>query len=224
MEKKKTAIILGATGLTGGLLLQELLKDERFNKIILFSRSSVKLSNPKIEEHLIYLFELENYKYLFKGDVVFCCIGSTQKKTPNNETYKKVDFGIPVTAAKLAKENSISTFIVVSALGANAESKFFYNKTKGEMENAVLQQNIPETYILRPSLISGEREEKRPFEFAWKQVIKLANFIMLGPLKKFRSIPAATIAIAMKILLLKPYSAKIIESETIKKIAKEARP
>ena len=224
MEKKKTAILLGATGLTGGLLLQELLKDERFHKIILFSRSSVKLSNPKIEEYLIDLFELENYQDLFKGDVVFCCVGSTQKKTPNNETYKKVDFGIPVTAAKLAKENSIPTFIVVSALGANAESKFFYNKTKGEMENAVLQQNIPETYILRPSLISGDREEKRPFEFAWKQVMKLANFIMLGPLKKFRSIPAETIAIAMKILSLKPYSAKIIESETIKKIAKEARP
>ena len=222
MEKKKTAILLGATGLTGGLLLQELLKDEHFKKIILFSRSSVKLSNPKIEEHLIDLFQLENYKDLFKGDVVFCCIGSTQKKTPNNETYKKVDFGIPVTAAKLAKENSISAFIVVSALGANAESKFFYNKTKGEMENAVLQQKIPETYILRPSLISGNREEKRPFEFIWKQVMKVANFIMLGPLKKFRSISAETIAKAMKTLALNSYSDKIIESEKIKKIATEA--
>ncbi|WP_121665980.1 NAD(P)H-binding protein [Mesonia aquimarina] len=219
MEQKKTAIILGATGLTGNILLKKLLTDNRYKKVKLFSRNSVNLQHEKIEEHLIDLFELENYQDLFNGDEVFCCVGSTQKKTPDNEVYKKVDYGIPLTAAKLAKKNNIQKFVVISALGANAESKFFYNKTKGEMENAVLQQKIEETYILRPSLISGKRKEKRPFEFLWKQVMKLANFLMCGPLKKFRSIHPNYIADAMIFLANNSYSKTIIESEEIKKIA-----
>ena len=216
--KTKTVILLGATGLTGNLLLQQLLKDDDFQKIILFSRSSVKLQHSKLEEHLIDLFQLENYKGQFHADVVFCCVGTTQKKTPDKETYRKVDFGIPVTAAKLAKQNNIPKMIVVSAIGADKNSRFFYNKTKGEMEEAVLSEEITETYILRPSLIDGNREESRPFELAWKKVMRLANFIMIGPLKKYRSIQAETIARAMQILSKRNYPKSIIESEEIKEI------
>ena len=216
--KTKTAILLGATGLTGNLLLQQLLKDDDFQKIILFSRSSVKLQHPKLEEHLIDLFQLKNYKEQFHADVVFCCVGTTQKKTPDSETYRKVDFGIPVTAAKLAKQNNIPKMIVVSAIGADKNSRFFYNKTKGEMEEAVLAEKISETYILRPSLIDGNREESRPFELAWKKVMRLANFIMIGPLKKYRSIQIETIASAMQILSKNNYPKSIIESEEIKEI------
>lgn len=216
--KTKTAILLGATGLTGNLLLQQLLKDDDFQKIILFSRSSVKLQHSKLEEHLIDLFQLEKYKDQFHADVVFCCVGTTQKKTPDKETYRKVDFGIPVTAAKLAKQNNIPKMIVVSAIGADKNSRFFYNKTKGEMEEAVLSEEITETYILRPSLIDGNREESRPFELAWKKVMRLANFIMIGPLKKYRSIQAETIASAIQILSKRNYPKSIIESEEIKEI------
>ncbi len=216
--KTKTAILLGATGLTGNLLLQQLLKDDDFQKIILFSRSSVKLQHSKLEEHLIDLFQLENYKGQFHADVVFCCVGTTQKKTPDKETYRKVDFGIPVTAAKLAKQNNIPKMIVVSAIGADKNSRFFYNKTKGEMEEAVLAEQIAETYILRPSLIDGNREESRPFELAWKKVMRLADFIMIGPLKKYRSIQAETIASAIQILSKRNYPKSIIESEEIKEI------
>ncbi len=219
--KTKTAIILGATGLTGNLLLQQLLNDEAFNKIILFSRRSANLQHPKIEEHLIDLFQLEKYEEQFHADVVFCCVGTTQKKSPDNETYRKVDFGIPVTAAKLAKQNSIPKMIIVSALGADKNSRFFYNKTKGEMEEKVLEQRLPETYILRPSLIDGNRDETRPFEFAWKQVMKVANFLMAGPLKKYRSIKAETIAKCMQILSKTNSSKTIIESEEIKEIVAE---
>ena len=149
----KTAILLGATGLTGSYLLERLLKDHDFSKIIIFGRSSVHVSDPKIEEHLIDMFELEQYGEKFRGDVVFCCIGTTKAKTPDTETYRKIDYGIPVTAAKLSKKNGIERFIVVSALGADVDSRIFYNKVKGEMERDVLQQNISNTYILQPSLI-----------------------------------------------------------------------
>ena len=108
--------------------------------------------------------------------------------------------------------------IVVSAIGADKNSRFFYNKTKGEMEEAVLAEEIAETYILRPSLIDGSREESRPFELAWKKVMRLANFIMIGPLKKYRSIQAETIASAMLFLSKNNYPKNIIESEEIKEI------
>lgn len=219
--KKQTAIILGATGLTGNLLLDLLLKDDDFERVILFSRRKVTQQNPKIEEHLVDLFALEKYQNQFNADVVFCCIGSTQKKTPNQEIYKKVDYGIPITAAKLAKANSIPKMIVVSALGADKESRFFYNKAKGEMEEKVLKQQLPETYILRPSLIDGNRDETRPFEFAWKKVMKIANLLMFGPLKKYRSIKAKTIANCMHFLAKNNYPKAIIESEEMKEICKK---
>jgi len=218
---RKTAILLGATGLTGGSLLNLLLKDERYEKVILFSRRSVKIQHQKIEEHIIDLFQLENYAEKFRADEVFCCIGSTQKKTPNNEAYKKVDVGIPSDAAKLAKEKDIKTFLVISALGADMDSRFFYNQIKGKMEANVLEQHIEHTYILRPSLISGQRKEKRPFEFLWKQVMKVANFMLLGPLKKYRSISPPTIAKAMMVLANTKPTVQIIESEKIKEITKK---
>ncbi|HET8886565.1 MAG TPA: NAD(P)H-binding protein, partial [Salinimicrobium sp.] len=171
----KTAIIIGSTGLTGSILLEKLLQDVRYGNIKLFSRSSVGIENAKIEEHLVNLFELEKYKELFTADEVFCCIGTTQKRTPDKTTYHKIDYGIPVNAAKLAKENGISTFLVISALGANPESRFFYNRTKGEMERDVLKQKIPQTYFFQPSLIAGDRKENRPFEYAWKKVMKLGD-------------------------------------------------
>lgn len=111
----------------------------------LFSRHSVEIDHPKIEEHLADLFELEKQWEHFTGDEVYCCVGTTKKKTPNEDIYRKVDYGIPVTAARLAKANKINTFIVISALGADPESKIFYNGTKGEMERDVLQHEVPKS-------------------------------------------------------------------------------
>lgn len=217
----KTAILLGATGFTGGILLQKLLKDPRYGKILLFSRTSVKIKNSKIEEHLVDLFQLENYKEQFKADQVFCCIGTTKNKTPNEEAYRRIDYGIPVTAAKLCKENGISTFAVISSLGANPDSRMFYNKVKGEMQSDVMAQKIKNTYIFQPSLIAGDRKEKRFFENLAIQALKILNYALIGPLKKYRSIHPESIANAMLIVANKGYKKSIIESQEIKKIAVE---
>jgi len=215
---KKTAILLGATGLTGGILLELLIKHNQYEKIKLFSRTSVGFENEKIEEHLIDLLELEKYSALFTGDAIFCCIGTTKSKTPNTETYKKIDFGIPVAAAKLAKQNKIKTLIIISALGANPQSSVFYNKIKGEMENAVLAETIKNTYILQPSLIGGHRSEKRAGEWLFKQVMKVFNFMLLGSLAKYKSIEPRTIAEAMIWLANNHFEMIKIESDQIKKI------
>ena len=212
----KTAIILGATGLTGRILLDKLIHDASFNKIKLFSRSSVGKSSSKIEEHIIDMFQLEKYSKEFTADVVFCCIGTTKRKTPNKETYRKIDYGIPVTAAMLSKINGIKTFIVISALGANENSSVFYNKTKGEMERDVINQNIENMYILQPSLIVGDRNESRLGENVAGVFMKFFGFLVP---KKYRMIEAETIAEAMHVLSESNYAENIITSEKIKEIA-----
>lgn len=221
MAGRKTAIILGATGLTGSILLDYLIRDKRYRKIKVFSRNHVHQKDPKIEEYLVSLFELEKLASLFTADEVFCCVGSTQKKTPDEELYRMVDFGIPATAAKLCKKNNIYNFEVISAMGADENSSFFYNRTKGEMEGAVLEQHITNTYILRPSLIAGKRTESRPFEYAWKKIMKFGDHLLVGNLKKYRSIHPETIAKAMIYLANNEYKSGIIESDEIKEIAQK---
>lgn len=217
----KTAIVLGATGLTGRFLLARLVKDEGYSAVKLFSRSSNGYSHPKVEEHLVNFQEPEDFKELFTGDVLFCCIGTTKAKTPNEEIYKKIDHGIPVLAARLAKRNGIKKFMVVSALGANPGSRLFYNRTKGEMERDVLKQNISKTFIFQPSLISGKRKEKRTLEFLGKMVMRIINPLLVGPLKKYRSIDPDTIARAMIVVAAEGYRKVKIESDEIKKITKK---
>ena len=110
---KKTAIILGASGLTGGLLLKKLIVDDRYESINLFSRSSIKGLPNKVKQYIGDLLELEQFKNDFTGDEVYCCIGTTAKKTPDKSLYRDIDYGIPVAAAKLAKANRINTFLVI---------------------------------------------------------------------------------------------------------------
>ena len=216
--EQKTAIILGATGLTGGILLDKLIDDPRYRKIKVFSRNHVQKSD-KIEEYLIDLFELEKVADLFTADEVYCCIGTTQKKTPDNDTYRMIDFGIPATAAKLSRKNKIGTFQVISAMGADEKSRFFYNRVKGEMEGAVLEQNISNTYILQPSLIGGNRQESRPFEFIWKKIMSVGDYLLVGSLKKYRSIHPETIVNAMIYLANNNYRSGRITSDEIREIA-----
>ncbi len=216
---EKTAIVLGATGLTGGILLRELLEDPRYGKILVFSRSPLEVSHPRLEVHLGDLLSMSDFKSDFEADEVFCCIGTTKAKTPDKELYRAIDFGIPVSAARLCSERGINTFLVMSSLGANSGSSVFYSRIKGEMEEAVLKQGIPYTYIMQPSIIGGQRDEKRPGELLAKKLFAVLNYILVGPLKKYRSIPPEDIARAMIWLANNKYSVKRIESDKIKEIA-----
>lgn len=215
----KTAIILGATGLTGGLLLRSLLKDERYSEIVLFSRNTLGFKDEKLTEYLVDLFQLEHYKDKFKADEVFCCIGTTKSKTSDKETYVKIDYGIPVAAAALCKENHIDTFLVISSMGANKNSKIFYNRTKGKMEAAVLDFKIQNTYILQPSIITGDREEKRLGESVMKFFMMLMKPLLhIGELKRYRPIHPQTIANGMIWLANHEYKSGRIKSKNIQKI------
>lgn len=215
---KKTAIILGATGLIGSLLLDQLLQDDSYNLIKVFARRSTGKVSPKIEEYIIDLMLLEDYKEDFIGDEVYCCIGTTTAKTKDRSIYKSIDYGIPVTAAKLAKANGINTMVTISSMGADKNSPIFYNRTKGEMEEAVLTQEIKNTYILRPSLIKGSRKENRIGEQIGSFIAKIIDPLLIGKMKNYRSIKATTIANAMQIIVKKPSESSIVLSDEIKNI------
>jgi uncharacterized protein YbjT (DUF2867 family) len=221
---EKTAIVLGATGLVGGMLLDLLLMDDRYAKVMVFSRRKLNRTHSKLETHIGDLFQMAKFSDHFHGDEVFCCVGSTQAKTPDLEIYKKVDYGIPLAVAQLCKQKRISTLIVISALGADPKSSLFYNRTKGEMEEAVLAENIKKTHFVQPALIGGKRTEKRPGESFFKFLLGALDFAMVGPLKKYKIITPETIAKAMLWLANNAYDKKRIRSETLKELVRHATP
>jgi uncharacterized protein YbjT (DUF2867 family) len=215
----KTAIVLGATGLTGGILLKKLIADKNYSTIKLFSRKKVAISSKKIQEFIIDVLQLEKSAKDFIADEVFCCIGTTAAKTKDKKLYQEIDYGIPVTAAKLSKQNGILTFLVMSAMGANANSSVFYNRTKGEMERDVLKQNIKYTYILQPSLIGGNRDEHRLGERIGKGIMSILNPLMLGDFKKYKMIHPEKIANCMQVLAHTKRNKVIFTSDEIQEIA-----
>lgn len=216
--KQRTAIILGATGLTGRLLLDRLAGDDRYGEIKLFSRRTSGHPSPKIREYIGDILQLEPFSKDFTADVVFCCVGTTSSKTSDRSIYRAIDYGIPYHAARLAGENGIPSFLVISSIGANPGSRIFYTRTKGEMEEAVLAQEVPHTYILRPSLILGDRNERRWTEEAGAVIMRSLRFLMGGRLRNYRPIEAATIASAMIHLdQLRP-ALKIIHSARIQEL------
>lgn len=218
---RKTAIILGATGLTGSLLLKKLLEDNRYDQIKVFSRKSIGVNHTKLREFIGDILDLGAFEKDFIGDEVYCCIGTTAKKTPDKDLYRRIDFGIPVQAARLCKKNKINTFIVMSSLGANPKSNVFYNKTKGKMEESVLKENILNIYVLRPSIIIGNRNENRLGEDIGKKLMSAFQFLMIGNFKKYRPIEADNIAKAMIILANSKPDVQIIESDKIEELSRD---
>ncbi|MAN59620.1 MAG: nucleoside-diphosphate sugar epimerase [Flavobacteriaceae bacterium] len=214
----KTAIVLGATGLVGGHVVRQLIRDSDVERIKIFGRNAAGINHPKVEEFLLDLFQLETYAQKFTGDVVFCCVGTTKAKTPDKETYRRIDYGIPVTAAQLAAANDIETFVVVSSLGANVSSSIFYNRTKGEMERDVLTIQIPRTYVVQPSLIGGNRSEKRTGERLAQRFSEIFGFLLP---RKYKMIHAETIAKAMLKLWKTGAATGRIPSHELKRIAEE---
>jgi len=215
----KTAIILGTSGLTGGIVLDKLLADERYSSIKLFSRKPSGVEHAKVKEYVVDLLNLEDSAADFTADEVYCCIGTTKKKTPDQKEYHKIDYGIPVAAAKLCVTNGVNTFIVISSMGANEKSSIFYSRTKGEMENAVLNEEILHKYVLRPGLIKGNRKEVCSGEKVTAAVMSFLDLFMLGGLKKYRSIQAERIAEAMVRLANDKPDLSILDSGMIQQIA-----
>ena len=194
-----TAVVLGATGLIGKQLVQQLLVDPVFSKVRILVRRPVELSHPKLEVAIADFNNLEDYRNkLGQGDCIFCCIGTTNKKVKGDKTaYRKIDFDIAVNAAKLGKEAGFTSYLLVSAVGANAASGNFYLKLKGEVEKAIEAVGFRSFHAFRPSMLLGERKETRMGEIIGKPLIKALSVLLVGSLEKYKGIKDETVAKGM---------------------------
>lgn len=193
----KKALIAGATGLVGSELLQQLIENEEYSQIHLLVRNPIDIKSEKIICHQVNFDELEQFEITDKIEYVFCTLGTTIKKAKTKENFRKVDYNYVLALGRKAKEWNSEKFLLVSSLGANAKSAIFYNKVKGEIENALKELDLPHLFIFRPSLLMGNRKEKRAGEKSAIAVYKIINPLFIGKLKKYRGIQAKQVARAL---------------------------
>lgn len=194
-----TAVVLGASGLTGGLLVNELLNDPDYKTVRVLVRKTLTLIHPKLQQQIVDFNNKEDiFQKLGEGDVLFSCIGTTQKKVKGDKVlYEKIDHEIPVNAAEAAISHHFKKFLIISSIGANEKSSNFYLKLKGKTENSIKQFPFESISIFQPSLLNGRRKERRAGEQIAETIMDLLSFLMLGPLLKYRAIGADNLARAM---------------------------
>jgi uncharacterized protein YbjT (DUF2867 family) len=214
----KTALLFGASGLVGNHLLNQLISNNNYSKIKLFVRSTINISDPKIEIIQTDFKNLENHKEDIIGDDCFFCIGTTKKNSPDKNEYQRIELEVPKQIAQIAKSNSVNSFVFVSSGYADPKSSGDYLKFKGEVEEELKRLNFPKLGIMRPSFLLGDRKEKRIGEKIGIFVFKLLSPLFLGPLKKMKPIHSATVAKAMIAITQNDSSQTIFESNEISEI------
>jgi len=194
---KKTALLAGATGLVGSALLPLLLASERYAKVIVVGRRPVPTQHPKLVQVVTDLDALEHERLRLIADDVYCCLGTTIRQAGSQEAFYKVDFLYVVRLAALTASNFAAQFLVVSSLGADVDSRFYYSRVKGEMEEAISQTPFRAIHIFRPSLLLGERAAPRLGERFGAAVLALVRPLLRGGWRKYRPITADGVARAM---------------------------
>lgn len=190
-------ILVGASGLIGSNLLSMLIESDEISRILLLVRKSLKITNHKVQELIINFDELEKYSSEMRGDIIYSCLGTTKAASPDKNLYRKIDLEYPIKLAEIGVKNGIAQFHLVSALDANAAATNSYLKLKGELEKELKKISIISLHIYQPSLLTGNRIESRTAEKIAISAFKLIDPLLRGPLKKYRSIKAETVAQAM---------------------------
>src|ERR1700728_5128832 len=172
------ATIIGSTGLTGSFLVRKLLADPAVTKVISVARRPLEIANAKLAEILVRdLAELASIESTIRGELYFCCLGTTIKAAGSKENFEKVDHDAVVAFARSAKAHDPRSFTLVSAMGANTRSMFFYNRVKGRTENDVKAVGLRSLIIFRPALLVGPRNEFRSLaeKIATKTLVPLSR-------------------------------------------------
>ena len=186
------ALVAGATGLVGRELVQQLVDDARFERVITFGRRAGNVRSPKLTEQLVELAKPETFAELVRGDIAFSCLGTTRRVAGSVAAQRIVDVQFPLDFARAARENGVQSFALVSFAGADAKSNAEYSRMKGELDEAVSALGFAHLRVLRPSLLEGQRDQTRLAESVG---IVVANALAsLGIARRFRPIPASTVA------------------------------
>jgi len=191
------AVVAGSTGLTGSLLTRKLLDDPAFTAVVTVSRRSRNLDHPRLREVIVpSLAELSWHADQLCGDVYFCCLGTTIKVAGSRENFRAVDHDAVLDFARIAHRHTARAFLVVTAMGANPKSAFFYNRVKGETERDLQSLGLRSLIIFRPGLLLGLRHEPRPAEALFQALLAPVHRALPALTRPWVT-PADTLAAAM---------------------------
>jgi uncharacterized protein YbjT (DUF2867 family) len=220
------AWIFGATGLVGHALVGELCARPEATSVTAFVRRLEGRTEPRFEERVVAFDRLDLELAGRTATHVFCCLGTTMAKAGSERAFRQVDFDYPLTIARAALAAGAKKFLVVTAVGADPESRIFYNRVKGELERALEALGLPELHVFRSSLILGDRAERRIGERLAMVAARPVGALLVGRLKKYRPIPAMDIARAMVEVALSREPAKpvnVYEFEKLEALARSSR-
>ena len=185
------ALIIGATGATGKDLLSQLLADDTYAEVHCFVRKPLALTHPKLHAHVVNFETPEAWADLVRGDVAFSCLGTTLAVAGSKDAQWRVDYDYQYAFAQQCKANGVPSFVLVSAAGAKAQSKLFYNRMKGALEEAVKKLNFPRLLIFQPSVLIRSNSDRAGENLS----VKTINFLnKLGILKRYRPMPTQILA------------------------------
>jgi uncharacterized protein YbjT (DUF2867 family) len=208
------AIVAGATGLVGGHIVRLLASDPGYGRILVIARRPVADPPPRVEALIVDFDRLEDHQGELIGHHVFCALGTTRKAAGSRQRFRQVDLNYPRQLASITRRNGARHFSLISAIGADPRSVFFYNRVKGEAEDAVRDAGFPSGAILRPSVLGGRRVESRPAERVAQAIMRLAP-------ARWRTIPAASVArAAVRLAAGEPPGWRIVESNEIRRLAR----
>ncbi len=219
----RTALVLGASGLVGRHTLDLLTHDDRWSRVVTLGRRPMATAGPTHEDHVVDFDHLADQAELFACDDVVCCLGTTMAQAGSEEAFRRVDLEIPFEAAQLAHSAGATQMLLVSALGANPASRIFYNRTKGEAERAIEEVGFEAVQILRPSLLTGDRDERRSGERIAELALYLAAPLLIGPLARLKPTPARAVAHALvDLAAARPTGVHVYGPKEIKARARDA--
>jgi uncharacterized protein YbjT (DUF2867 family) len=214
---RKTAVVFGATGLVGKTLTDLLLFNPDYEAVITPVRQEIPVKNDKLKQISFADYqEIQHFKNDLQADDYFCCVGTTIKKAGSQSAFQKVDHDFPVSIAKLAQELAVKNLVIISSVGADAKSTNFYLRTKGEMEKSVRSIYTGNLKFVRPSLIMGDRNEKRVAEKFGVVLMSLLGWMFVGGLKKYKGIEVKNLAHAMIRATTLPADKTILEYSDLK--------
>lgn len=209
----RTANIIGASGLVGQQLLTQLLNHPRYIKVRSFVRRPLGMSHPKLEEIIIDFDHPDTWNVLVQGEALFSTLGTTLKTAGSKENQYRVDYTYQFEFARAAARNGVGAYLLVSSMGANAKSSVFYSRLKGELEEAVAKLPFKKEVIFRPSILEGDRKEKRPAESIG---LAVTHFFTRFMMKKYRPMPVELLAEKMIKLSVDPeIGVRTIENDEI---------
>lgn len=213
-----SALLLGASGLVGGHCLERLLVEPAYDRVVVLGRRPLPRDHPKLEQRVVDFDQLGDSADMFSVDHVFCCLGTTIRKAGSREAFRRVDLGYPRETARLAAGRGARRYLLVSAVGADPTSRIFYNRVKGEAEEAVQAFPFDAVVVLRPSLLLGDRDERRPGERLAEVVLRPLAPLMVGPLARYRPVQASAVAATLVQAALEGRSGHhVIESDGIRR-------